>query len=66
MADRDFGWTIEMQVKAAQRGLKVLEVPVLRRRRQGGVSKTSGTLRASFLAGKKILGTVLLSRLALR
>lgn len=58
MADRDFGWTIEMQVKAAQCGLKVVEVPVARRRRRAGVSKISGSVVGSYLAGKKILATV--------
>jgi len=57
MRDRDFGWTVEMQVKAAQRGLKVREVPVDYRRRIGH-SKVSGTVSGTFLAGAKILGTI--------
>lgn len=64
MQDQDFGWTIEMQVKAAQQQLTVVEVPVRRRCRQAGVSKVSGNLRGSFLAGKKILSTVFRSKLA--
>ena len=57
MADRDFGWTVEMQVKAAKQKLKCTEVPVNYRRRIG-VSKVSGTLRGSVLAGHKILWTI--------
>jgi glycosyltransferase involved in cell wall biosynthesis len=57
MADRDFGWTVEMQVKAARRGLRTMEVPV-RYRRRIGRSKISGTVRGTILAGTKILGTI--------
>lgn len=55
MVDPDFGWTIEMQVKAAQMGLEVVEIPVSYRRRQGGSSKVSGTILGSYRAGKRIL-----------
>ncbi len=58
MADPDYGWTIEMQVKAAQRGLKVVEVPVSYRKRQAGQSKVSGTIIGSWRAGSRILGYV--------
>ena len=54
MQDRNFGWTVEMQVKAAQQGLKVIEVPVPYRRRIG-VSKISGTIRGTVAAGTKII-----------
>src|SRR5437667_259207 len=57
MRDRGFGWTVEMQVKAAQRGLRVREVPVDYRPRIGH-SKVSGTFSGTFLAGAKILGTI--------
>jgi glycosyltransferase involved in cell wall biosynthesis len=57
MKDRDFGWTVEMQVKAARAGLRVLEVPVSYRRRVGR-SKISGTVRGTVHAGKKILWVV--------
>jgi len=57
MRDRDFGWTVEMQVKAARRGLRTVEVPV-RYRRRIGRSKISGTFRGTILAGTKILGTI--------
>jgi glycosyltransferase involved in cell wall biosynthesis len=54
MQDRDYGWTVEMQVKAVRRGLRVGEAPVSYRRRVG-VSKVSGTLRGAMGAGTKIL-----------
>ncbi|MDH3255956.1 MAG: glycosyltransferase family 2 protein [Acidobacteriota bacterium] len=58
MRDRTFGWTAEMQVKALRQRLRVLDVPVSYRRRVG-VSKITGTLRGTVLAGYKILYTVL-------
>ena len=57
MRDRDFGWTAEMQVKAARRGLRVKEVPVDYRPRIGS-SKVSGTVLGSLRAGAGILGTI--------
>lgn len=57
MADPDYGWTVEMQIKAARDRLKVLEVPVSYRRRIGK-SKVSGTLRGVVGAGTKILWTI--------
>ncbi|MGB5809556.1 MAG: glycosyltransferase family 2 protein [Polyangiales bacterium] len=54
MRDRDFGWTVEMQIKAAKRGIRHREVPVSYRPRIG-VSKISGTIRGSVRAGAKIL-----------
>jgi glycosyltransferase involved in cell wall biosynthesis len=57
MEDPDFGWTVEMQVKAAKAGLACVEVPVTYRRRVG-VSKVSGTIRGTILAGHKILWTI--------
>lgn len=57
MEDPDFGWTVEMQVKAAKLQFKCLEVPV-RYRKRIGVSKVSGTIRGTFLAGHKILWTI--------
>ena len=58
MQDCDFGWTVEMQVRALQCGLRVVEVPVSYRRRIG-TSKISGNLRASVAAGWKIITTIL-------
>ena len=57
MADRDFGWTVEMQAKAARRRLRVTEIPV-RYRKRIGTSKISGTVKGSILAGYKILTTI--------
>lgn len=57
MADENFGWTIEMQIKAARAGLKCLEIPVPYRRRVG-ISKISGTVSGTIKAGSKILYTV--------
>ena len=57
MADTTYGWTVEMQVKAARQGLRVVEVPVSYRRRIG-TSKISGTVRGTLGAGYKILGTI--------
>ena len=57
MQDKTFGWTVEMQVKAAKLQLNCKEVPVTYRKRIG-VSKVSGTLRGTILAGHKILWTI--------
>lgn len=57
MTDRTFGWTVEMQVKAVKRGLRIVEVPV-RYRRRVGRSKITGTLSGTVRAGFKILGTI--------
>jgi glycosyltransferase involved in cell wall biosynthesis len=56
--DRGFGLTIQMQVRAARRGLRITEVPVSYRRRAGGRSKISGTLRGVVGAGSKILRVI--------
>ncbi|MCB0300126.1 MAG: glycosyltransferase family 2 protein, partial [Calditrichaeota bacterium] len=56
MRDRNYGWTVEMQIKAAQSGLRCVEIPANYRRRIG-ISKISGTLRGVVLAGSKILWT---------
>lgn len=57
MSDRDFGWTIEMQIKAARAGLRTVEIPVPYRRRVGQ-SKISGTLAGTLKAGTKILYSI--------
>ena len=57
MADPDFGWTAEMQVKAVRHGLRCAEVPVSYRKRVG-VSKITGTISGTVRAGYKILWTV--------
>ena len=58
MRDPNYGWTIEMQIKAKREGLRVREIPVNYRRRRAGKSKVSGSLRGSVLAGGKILWTI--------
>jgi hypothetical protein len=63
MSELTYGWNLEMQIKAAQYKLRILELPVDYRRRIGGVSKVSGNLRASVKAALRILGIIL--RLAL-
>lgn len=56
--DRDFGWNVEMQAKAARLRMRVCETPVSYRRRPSGKSKISGTLVGSVRAGVKILWTI--------
>jgi glycosyltransferase involved in cell wall biosynthesis len=57
MRDRNYGWTVEMQIKAAQRRVRYREVPV-RYRKRIGKSKVSGTIRGVIGAGTKILSTI--------
>ena len=64
MREETYGWNLEMQMKAARAGLRILEVPVDHRCRKGGVSKVSGTLRGTFVAGFRILATFLKIALA--
>jgi glycosyltransferase involved in cell wall biosynthesis len=59
MKEETYGWNIEMQMRAARAHLRILEVPVNHRCRAGGESKVSGTLRGTFLAGTRILATLL-------
>ncbi|MEQ8765430.1 MAG: glycosyltransferase family 2 protein [Planctomycetota bacterium] len=54
MCDQNFGWTVEMQIRAVRAGLRILEVPV-RYRQRVGVSKITGTVRGTIRAGWKIL-----------
>ena len=63
MRDQDYGWTVEMQARAARAGLCSIEVPVRCRRRAAGRSKVSGTLRGVVGAGTKILLTIAKVRL---
>lgn len=58
MKDRTYGWTVEMQLKAAKLKMKVTEVPVNYRKRIG-FSKISGTIKGTFMAGYKIIATIL-------
>jgi len=57
MEDTNFGWTAELQVKAVKLGHRIVEVPVSYRKRVG-VSKITGTIKGTILAGYKILATV--------
>lgn len=57
LRDKDFGWTVEMQVKAAKMKIPCMEVPV-RYRKRIGKSKVSGTVKGTILAGYKILFTI--------
>ncbi len=55
MSEMTYGWNLEMQIKAAQYGLRIEEITVDYRRRIGGVSKVSGDWKASLKAGTRIL-----------
>jgi len=57
MQDKTYGWTVEMQLKAAKQGLRITEIPVSYRKRIG-FSKISGTLKGTVLAGYKIITTI--------
>jgi glycosyltransferase involved in cell wall biosynthesis len=57
MRDRDYGWTAEMQAKAARAGVRAVEVPVSYHRRIGR-SKITGTVKGTVMAGYKILTTI--------
>jgi hypothetical protein len=58
MEDKNYGWTVEMQVKAVKHKLVCMNVPVKYKNRAGGQSKVSGTLKGSVLAGIKIIKTI--------
>lgn len=58
MRERNYGWTVEMQIRAIEEGLQVIEVPVRYRARAAGVNKVSGNVIASLKAGYKIVTTV--------
>jgi len=62
MKDKDYGWTVEMQIKAILNNLKVKEIPVCYRKRIGR-SKISGTVKGTILAGYKILKTIFMLKL---
>lgn len=58
MQDRAYGWTVEMQVKAIQRGLRIVEKPVDSLRRRHGTSKVGGTVAGVIGASAGILGMI--------
>ena len=57
MTDKNFGWTVEMQIKVVKHGLRIMEIPVHYRKRIG-VSKITGTISGTFKAGTKIIFTI--------
>jgi glycosyltransferase involved in cell wall biosynthesis len=57
MREMTYGWNLEMQMRAARAGLRILELPVPHGRRLAGHSKVAGTLRGSVKAGLRILAT---------
>jgi glycosyltransferase involved in cell wall biosynthesis len=59
MSEMTYGWNLEMQIRAAQHRLRIVEIPVDYRCRIGGVSKVSGNLSASIKAAARILGVIL-------
>src|SRR3989440_2049623 len=59
MCEETYGWNLEMQMKAARAGLRIVEIPVNHRRRTGGESKVSGTFRGTFVAGARIIATLM-------
>lgn len=63
MTDRAYGWTAQMQARAARLGVRMIELPVSYRRRVGK-SKISGTVRGVILAGAGIIGAILRERFA--
>jgi glycosyltransferase involved in cell wall biosynthesis len=58
MRERNYGWTIEMQVRAIEQGLRIAEAPVHYRKRVAGENKVSGNWKASLAAGYKIIATL--------
>ena len=57
MCEMTYGWNIEMQMRAARAGLRILEIPVPYRCRSGGASKVAGNLRGSVKAAVRIVAT---------
>ncbi|MGA7126075.1 MAG: glycosyltransferase family 2 protein [Chthoniobacterales bacterium] len=59
MREETYGWNLEMQMLVAQKHARILEVPVNHRRRRGGISKVSGTVKGTVLAAFRIAATFL-------
>jgi hypothetical protein len=57
MRELTYGWNLEMQMRVARAGLRVLELPVPYRRRIGGTSKVAGSLKGTLVAGYRIVVT---------
>jgi glycosyltransferase involved in cell wall biosynthesis len=66
MREQTYGWNLEMQMRAAKAGLRILEIPADHRLRRGGESKVSGNLRGTIKAASRILLTVVRLALELR
>ncbi len=66
MTETTYGWNLEMQMRAAASGLRIVEIPVDHRRRRGGESKVSGQLAAGLSAGWKISATFMRLLVSLR
>ncbi len=64
MREMTYGWNLEMQIRAARKGLRILEIPAPYARRAGGRSKVAGSLSGTLRAGSRIL--LLLTRVALK
>jgi glycosyltransferase involved in cell wall biosynthesis len=58
MREKTYGWNLEMQMRAARAGLRILELPVRHRNRAGGASKVAGSLRGSAKASLQIASTL--------
>jgi glycosyltransferase involved in cell wall biosynthesis len=58
MREMTYGWNIEMQMRAARSGLRILEIPVPYRRRSGGTSKVAGSLPGTLRAATRIVATI--------
>jgi glycosyltransferase involved in cell wall biosynthesis len=58
MREMTYGWNIEMQMRAARAGLRILEIPVPYRRRSGGTSKVAGSLSGTLRAATRIVATI--------
>ena len=58
MSDPDYGWTVEMQIKALKAGLRIEELPVPYKKRSAGRSKVSRTLLGAVRAGVKTLWVI--------
>ena len=63
MDDRNWGWTLQMQIRAVLHGLRIVELEVTHRRRTAGVSKISGSLSMSLRVGAKMFYTLARERL---
>jgi glycosyltransferase involved in cell wall biosynthesis len=66
MREMTYGWNLEMQMRAAEAGLRILEVPMPYRRRRGGQSKVAGTWRGSVRAASRIALTLVRVAMASR